>query len=114
MTVPDRVKIRNHDYELTKHASPPNSGWNCNRLKEAAKCYSGLTGFYQSTDMIPWSDREHDFDICEKCMKVDLTCEKLLKDEEKQRELLKNPKVKDLTETVSCLFLLIDTGSLTE
>jgi len=66
--------VHNHDHELTERVIV-NDGWNCSQLKNAGKCFSGLTGFYQSDGLRGWECRDCDFDICEKCIQVDLSCD---------------------------------------
>ena len=66
------MKLDSHVHELTKHPPNKNNGWNCDRIKGANKCLSGLTGFHQSTGIPAYHCVPCDFDLCEKCMRADI------------------------------------------
>ena len=69
--VPEKQLVSSHGCAL-KHMHTKTNGWNCDKIKGLKKCYSGLTGFYQSTGIHVWSCEVHDYDMCVKCMKVEL------------------------------------------
>ena len=71
IVVAKEQKIRDHKCPV-KNMGVSNTGWDCNKLTGAAKCFSGLTGFYQSNGMQCWQCRKCNYDLCEKCMKVDM------------------------------------------
>ena len=61
-----------HVHPLVKHAPDTDNGWNCDKLTGANKCLSGLTGFYQSKDVVGYRCALCNYDLCVKCMKADL------------------------------------------
>ncbi len=48
------------------------NGWDCDARAHFGKCFSGLTGFYQSKGVEGYSCRPCNFDICKKCLQVEL------------------------------------------
>jgi hypothetical protein len=82
IVVPDTQKFRSHDYFLIAKGAE-NSGWDCDKIKGVDKCFSGLTGFYQSDGMKVWMSEIENYTICEKCMKVDILLQDLLGKEDK-------------------------------
>ena len=72
--VPQKVKVYSHKHHLTDRGIA-NNGWNCNKLQGVKQCYSGLNGFHQSDGLRSWECRECDYDLCEKCMQVEMACD---------------------------------------
>ena len=77
----DKEKCRSHACVLIKKGLTT-SGWNCDKIPGMSKCFSGLTGFYQSTHIMNWSCRKCDFDFCIACLQVDKLYESLLEEKE--------------------------------
>jgi hypothetical protein len=73
LEVPEQ-QLPSHLHPLTKHPEKKtNAGtWNCDKIKGADRCLSGLTGFYQSKGIPAYHCEACDFDLCEKCMRADL------------------------------------------
>lgn len=69
-------QVSSHPCPLQKHPANHNNGWNCDKIKGADRCLSGLTGFYQSTGVPGYRCVDHNFDLCEKCMRADLFIER--------------------------------------
>ena len=69
--VPENHTVRSHKCSLKKRAHL-SSGWRCDTLKGAKKCFSGITDFYQTANIEGWQCGPCDFDLCVKCMKVDI------------------------------------------
>lgn len=73
-----KSKVHQHNLKLIKS----DSGWICDGSKEETKCFSGITGYYQTDGMIRFRCKECDYDLCEKCMYYHYESSEL-KDEEK-------------------------------
>ena len=68
-----KVKCRSHNTcSLVKHHPNHAGTWNCDRVKGAKTCLSGLNGFYQSKGLEGWCCRPCDFDMCKKCLQADI------------------------------------------
>ena len=87
ITVPEKQTVRSHKCELIKRKYM-SSGWKCDLLKGARKCFSGITGFYQTSNIQGWRCDGCDFDLCIKCMQVDnLVMNLVSRDEEALQKL---------------------------
>lgn len=61
------IKASCHPHKLVFLNS--NTGWNCdgNRLTNTSKCYSNITDYHQTNDLLRFQCRQCDFDLCAKC-----------------------------------------------
>lgn len=66
----DTEKAFCHTCVLKKHTNS-NSGWACDTVLGTKVCRRGITGFYQSNGIDGWRCASCDFDLCDKCMKLD-------------------------------------------
>ena len=68
----DVDRARSHpSCQVVKHLPNHSGSWNCDKVKGASKCLSGLTGFYQSKGIEGWRCAKCDWDLCIKCMQAD-------------------------------------------
>ena len=76
ITLKETMKVPSHIHQLEKHDGKyARGGWNCDKIRGAKKCLSGLTGFFQSGGVPGYYCRGCNFDMCENCMKADLFIE---------------------------------------
>ena len=68
--------------KLTKKHDEHNGHCHCNARHEFGNCLSGLTGFNQSKGIEMWENRDHNYDICLKCARVDRLMEIVINQEE--------------------------------
>ena len=62
------TKARSHDCMVQKRASNHSGSWRCDKIKGAATCLSGITGFGQAKGIDCWRCGSCDWDLCIKCM----------------------------------------------
>lgn len=57
-----------HECPLKIHTQNTGTSWNCDMRHKFGKCFSGLTDFYQASNLYGLQCREHNFDCCLKCL----------------------------------------------
>lgn len=78
MDIPQgEVPVDFHPHPIKPHQKGEVNGWDCDARPHFGLCFSGLTGFYQSQGLQGWSCRKCNFDVCKKCLQVQLVIQRI-------------------------------------
>ena len=71
LTIPDRVKIPEHEHALDKMEDYELNSWVCDAEHIFHRCYGGITNIKETIGVRGWTCREVEtcnFDICKQCV----------------------------------------------
>lgn len=70
------IIVKSHKCVLEKRPADQDNGWNCDKMKGAKRCLSGMTDYYMAKLANPviqgFRCLKCDFDLCTRCTKADI------------------------------------------